>query len=214
MTPLVIPERVQHILRHPALDERAFTPTHFTPAATKAWFGTRMLHFMASGYPQHQFTQRLYNQLMHCWGFCAEYDKGGFWAEHFASTRGRISFTEQVAIHPGWGSPDHTFCDVEREVSRRVRAANLYVLLINHLCQERDAADRAEYARLQAKFACAAPQLEPVRTVYVPVPAPSPPRAPRRDGDAGQLALGLGYAHRSLGRLPGQRTTQHQARCP
>jgi len=192
VTPLVIPERVQHILRHPALDERAFTPTRFTPAATKAWFGTRMLHFMASSYPQHQFTQRLYNQLMHCWAFCAEYNKAGFWTEYFASTRGRIAFTEQVATHPGWGSPNHTFCDVEREVSRRVRAANLHGLLINHLCQEREAADRAEYARLQAKFADTAPQTEQVRTVYVPVPAPSPPRTQRQDGKAGQLALGLG----------------------
>jgi len=192
MTPLVIPERVQQILRHPALDERAFTPTRFTPATTKAWFGTHILHFMASGFPPHQFTQRFYNQLMHCFGFCAHYNKGGFWAEHFASTRARIAFVEQVATHPGWGSPEHTFCDVEREVSRRVRAANLHILLINHLCQERDETDRAEYARLQAKFAGAAPQPEPVRTVYVPVPAPSPPRAPRRDGDAGQLAFGLG----------------------
>jgi len=38
MTPFVPPEHVQHVLRHPALDERALTPTRFTPAATKAWF--------------------------------------------------------------------------------------------------------------------------------------------------------------------------------
>ena len=194
-TPVVLPDRVQHLLRQPPLDEVGFRPTKFTPASTKAWFGRHMLHFLASGFPEHQFTQRFYGQLMHCFGFCACYDRAGFWAEHFTSTRSRAAFVEQVGGHPGWGSPEHTFCDVEREVSRRVRAANLHPYLLGHLCEEREAADRAEFARLAAKYASAGTAeaaAGPVRTVYVPVPAKHVARTPRQNADTGQLAFGLG----------------------
>jgi hypothetical protein len=195
MTPVVLSERVQHLLRDPPLDEATFRPTGFTPASTKTWFGRHMLHFLASGFPEHQFTQRFYGQLMHCFGFCACYDRAGFWTEHFASTRGRAAFVEQIAGHPGWGSPERTFCDVEREVSRRVRASKLHLHLLNHLCEEQEATDRAEFARLAAKYAnpaAAEATAAPVRTVYVPITAPPAARAHRRDGDVGQLAFGLG----------------------
>lgn len=41
-TPVVLPDRVQHLLRQPPLDEAGFRPTKFTPASTKAWFGRHM----------------------------------------------------------------------------------------------------------------------------------------------------------------------------
>lgn len=190
MTRLVLPQAASHALLHPVPEAASFTPTRFTPASTKAWFAGHMLRFLSSDFPKHQFTQRFYNQLMHCFGMCAHYDREGFWTEYFTSTRNKVEFLIEVSQHPCYGSPEHTFSDVEREVIRRVNRSSLLAFYIQHLTGKRDAAERAEYARLQAKFGgISAP--EPARTVFVPVPQPPPPRTKRREGSGAQLALGL-----------------------
>ena len=190
MTPMVLPPRVVHVLRHPAPEAAAFTPTRFTPAATKAWFAGHMLRFLSSDFPRHQFTQRFYNQLMHCFGMCAHYDREGFWTEYFTSTRNKVEFLAEVSQHHPLGCPEHTFSDVEREVIRRVDQSGLLALYGQRLTREREAAERAEYARLKAKFD-GTPASAPARTASVPTPQPRPTRTECHQGGTAQLALGL-----------------------
>lgn len=193
---VAIPACMASALRDPPTTAGDFTPTRFCPAASKAWFATHMLRFVSSDFPRHQFTRRFYNQLMHCFSFIAHYDLDGFWLEYFTNTRSKVEFLEQVASHGGYGSPDHTWCDVEQEVSRRVQQSGLLLFYIQRLAGERDADERAEFARLSARFGNPAPVVGLPKPVFVPTPM-SPARSGRRPrGVAGtaQLALSLSPA--------------------
>lgn len=189
-----IPAAVVHALRDPVPSEADFTPTKFCPAASKAWFAAHWLRFASSDFPKHHFTQRFYAQLMHTSGHIAHFNRAGFWTEFFASTAGKVEFLEQTITWPCHGSPEHTWCDVERVLTRRLRSADLLGHLRRRLGTERDAAERAEFARLRAKYAGDTPRADPgvLRTVPVPANVQARERPARRQGDTTQLALGFG----------------------
>lgn len=188
-----LPAAMVRELRHPEPAAADFTPTRFCPAGTKAWFAVHALRFVSSDFPWHQFTGRFYAQLMHCWGHIAHYDLHGFWAEFFTSTRNKVEFLEQMLAWPGYGQPDHTWCDVEQLVSRRVREAGLLPFYRQRLADKESASERAELARLLAKHRPGTPGAASVPAVPAqphrprPVPANS---GPTRNGTA-QLTLGL-----------------------
>ena len=75
-----------------------------------------------------------------------------------------------------------------------MRRTDILDIYRQRLCVEQDAADRAELARLVAKYGRDAPAPDPgiLRTVLVPMNRPAPPRPAHRRDDTGQLALGLG----------------------
>ena len=131
---------------------------------------------------------------MNCFGLTAHYDEAGFWTEYFASNAGKVEFLQQVVSHPCYGDPCHTFSDAEREIIRRVRRTDVLDLYRQRLGAEQDAADRAELARLIAKYGRDATAPDPgiLRTVLVPMNRPAAPRPAHRRDDTGQLALGLG----------------------
>lgn len=185
MTRIMLPASVVQVLRHPELDASAFAPTRFTPASTKAWFARHTLHFMASDCPRHQFTRRFYSQLVHCFSMAPHYGPRGFWTEHFATTRGKVEFIEQVLRDPGSGTPNHAWHDVEREISRRLRQSGLLDLCRQHAAGEQDAAGRAELARLTAKHGQRSSAIGsgPMRAM--------PARVPQHRDKGNQLALGL-----------------------
>ena len=94
---------------------------------------------------------------------------------------------------PCYGDPTHTFSDVEREIQRRLRQVDLLSLYQGTDRAEREAAERAELARLKARF-------EPDG-----VPVPMPPHEPdsfkppsrsmsraSRSSTPGQLDLAIG----------------------
>ena len=194
MTRITLPHSVVHALCDPVPEARDFTPTRFTPASTKAWFAGHMLHFLASDCPRHQFTQRFHNQLVHCFALTPHYGLRSFWTEHFATARGKTAFVEHVLRHSGSGTSNHAWRDVERKIGRRLRQSGLPDLYRQHSAGEQDAADRAELARLMAKYGQDVPAPDPgiLRTVLVPMNRPAPPRPVRRRDDTGQLALGSG----------------------
>ena len=195
MTPIALPASIVHALRHPAPQEQAFTPTRFCPASTKVWFAVHYLRFASCDFQRHQFTMLFYQQLMHCFGHIAHYSITGFWTEFFTSTAGKVEFLEQTLAYPCYGRPDVTWSDVERAIIARLKRAGLLDLYRRHHGIEQDAAERAELARLLAKHGSDKPAVDPgiLRTVLVPTHRPSPATTPRRrDGDSGQLALGLG----------------------
>ena len=189
-----IPAAIVHALRDPVPSEVDFTPTKFCPAASKAWFVAHWLRFASSDFPKHHFTQRFYGRLMHTSGHVAHFNRAGFWTEFFTSTAGKVDFLEQTIAWHCHGSPEHTWCDVERELTRRLHSADLLGHLRRRLGTERDAAERAEFARLRAKYAANTPRADPgvLRTVPVPANVRSRERPARRQGDTTQLTLGFG----------------------
>lgn len=194
MNPTALPAEVVRALRDPVPDAKDFAPTQFRPAASKSWFVEHFTRFLSADFPQHQFTQRFYGQLMNCFGFIAHYNKSGFWTEYFTSNTGKIEFLGQVLSHPCYGDPCHTFSDAEREIIKRVRRTDILDIYQQRLCVEQDAADRAELARLMEKYGQGPAPADPgvLLTVLVPMNRPSPPRPLRCRDDTGQLALGLG----------------------
>ena len=194
MTRITLLHSVVHALRDPVPEARDFTPTRFTPSSTKAWFAGHMLHFLASDCPRHQFTQRFHNQLVHSFALTPHYGLRGFWTEHFATARGKAAFVEHVLRHSGSGTSNHAWRDVEREIGRRLRQSGLLDLYRQHSVGEQDAADRAELARLMAKYGQDVPAPDPgiLPTVLVPVNRSALLRPVRRRDDTGQLALSSG----------------------
>ena len=178
---------------HPP-QEADFTPTRFQPASSKVWFTQHYLRFVSSGFPRHGFTQRFYGQLMHTFGMVANYSLTGFWAEYFTSTRNTVEFLAETVSHPCYGQPSYTWCDVERFIIRRLRDADLLGIYRARLRGEDEARDRAELARLLARYpagaAGAAAAVPAPRTMPV-APVAYGSATPARAAPA-QLTLGLG----------------------
>lgn len=195
-----IPAKMVRALREPAPTAADFTPTRFCPASTKAWFAVHYLRFVSSDFPRHQFTNRFYQQLMHTFGHIAHYDLAGFWSEFFTNLEGKVEFLRQTVQHPCHGQPDHTWCDVERAVIRRLRQVDLLGFYRDALHRRQDDAERAEFARLKAKFdGVQAPVTTDVlpagrmpRTGLATTHAVATRRPGARTDAEGQLALGLG----------------------
>ena len=188
-TEAALPARVVQALRYPEPIEADFTPTRFTPARTKCWFAVHYLRFISSDFPRHQFTQRFYSQLMQHFGMIAHYDLMGFWTEFFTSTANKVEFLDQTVRHPCYGQPDHTWSDVERLIIQRLRVADLLTLYQSRLRAECHAGERAELARLLAKYGDDKPDPGILRTVLVPCAAPATSRSSKATS---QLALSLG----------------------
>ena len=188
--PFTLPPAIIRALREPVLTAADFTPMKFTPADTKAWFANHFLRFVSSDFPKHHFTLRFYRQVMHTFGHIAHYDAAGYWAEFFTSTTGKIEFIEQAVHYPCYGDPTHTFSDVEREIGRRLRQVRLLDLYRERGQADRDAAERAEFARLKARFE---PGDRPVPALAT-IPPPVPPlgRTGRKPVPVEQLALAIG----------------------
>ena len=190
----MIPASIVRALRDPAPVEGDFTPTTFCPAATKAWFAVHYLRFVSSDFPKHQFTDRFYRQLMHTFGHIAHFDKLGFWTEFFTTAAGKVEFLAQTVQWPCHGQPAHTWCDVERAIIRRLRQTDLLGIYRQKLRHDREAAERAEFARLKAKYDGEQPAVDRgvLRTVLAPSATLGARRTGARGGAAEQLALGLG----------------------
>jgi len=148
----VIPPAIVNTLRNPGPTASDFLPTKFMPADTKAWFAVHFLRFASADFPKHHFTQRFYDRVMNTFGMIAHYDRMGFWTEYFTSTAGKVEFIEQVIEWPCYGDPNDTFSDAEREIQRRLRQVDLLGLYRKLSRAERDTAERAEFARLKARF--------------------------------------------------------------
>lgn len=170
----------------PPLAAAAFAPTTWSTAEGKAAFANALLHFLEADCPRAQWRKPLYQRLSLSFGMIAHYDAAGFWAHYFDSRAGKVSFLRDVLAHGCWGSPDHTFCDVEREVIRRLRLCRTLEAHLALLAAEREVAERAELARLRAKY----DGVPPTRHADLPIFG-SPPPARRRGAkpDAGPTLL-------------------------
>jgi hypothetical protein len=59
---------IPHALRTPSFRDSEFTPTEWSSAADKAWFGNHLLRFIAEDFPPILSTKRFYNHLSMTFG--------------------------------------------------------------------------------------------------------------------------------------------------
>jgi hypothetical protein len=150
----------------PALEAKSFIPTKFATTEDKAWFCNALLKFLANDCPEGAFTKRLYHRLSLTFGNIAHYDKSGFYSCCFNSTGSKIAFLHQIISWPTYGGPDYTYCDVERVIIARIKASGLLACYQSQLNAETQRLERAQLARLKAKY----------ETAAAPTPATIPAR--------------------------------------
>ena len=85
-------------------------------------------------------------------GISRNYNRDGYYSVFFERDADKVVFLDQTLRWPCYGDPTYTFCDVERAVQRRLRAANVIEVF---RMREADATRKRELdilARLQAKY--------------------------------------------------------------
>jgi hypothetical protein len=102
--------------------------------------------FVESGYERKKFTQDLYRALHFSFGFIAHYDIDGFYAERFAGWERRANTFAQILERRGAPTP------FEEAVRAFVVGENLFALAKSAAALELERVERAELARLKAKY--------------------------------------------------------------
>lgn len=131
----------------------SFTATKWDDADTKARFARQFVRFVESDFSERQFTQVFYKRLSLTFGHIAHFNRHGFYETFFASTEGKVRFLRQTLRHPCWGDPSYTYSDVERALQSWLRQNGVLDRHERRLAEEQEAAERAELARLRAKYA-------------------------------------------------------------
>jgi hypothetical protein len=130
-----------------------FTPSRWEDAEAKARFARRFIRLVESDFAERDFPQALYRRLSSCFGHIAHYNRQGFYEEFFTATEGKVRFLNMTLGHPGWGDLAFTYSDVERALQSWLHQNGVLGRYERRLAAEQEAAERAELARLQAKYA-------------------------------------------------------------
>lgn len=130
-----------------------FTPTQWDTAQDKAAFAKQFVRFIRSDFAAKHFADKFYRRLLNTFGHIAHYNRGGFWAECFTATADKVRFLEQCLQHPCYGDAAWTYSDVERVLQAWLQADGTLERYRQRLAEESEAAERAELARLQRKYA-------------------------------------------------------------
>jgi len=144
----------------PKTSRPVFTPDQFTPyddprwgsAVDKARYANHFVRFVLGGFRSTQFPRWFYVQTSFMWGHIAEYSRDGFYATWLADTPSRARFLTRCVRGGGYGSPTHTYVDVERAIASWVRDSGVLETTIRAAVAEVERTERANLARLQAKY--------------------------------------------------------------
>ena len=148
----MLPSTVVRALTTPAFEPDHFTATQWSTAEDKVKFANALMKFIADEFPRQSFSKSLYQRLNNTFGHIAHYNQNGFYSVFFERDADKLAFLDQTLRWPCYGDPTYTFCDVERAVQRRLRAANVIEVF---RMREADATRTRELdilARLQAKY--------------------------------------------------------------
>ena len=130
-----------------------FTPTRWDSAEEKARFARQFIRFVKSDFAERDFSNAFYRRLALSFGHIAHFNRQGFYQEFFTATRGKVRFLRMTLAHSGWGDPGFTYSDVERALQSWLHQNGVLGRYERRLAAEQEAAERAELARLQAKYA-------------------------------------------------------------
>lgn len=139
-------------LTKPVFTADQFTPTRWSSAADKAKFANHFVRFVANDFPAGIFYRDFYTRLSNCFGHIAHYDRGGFYSVWFTSTERKLAFVQRVLDFTCYGSPEYTFCDVEKVLRAWLRENELHLHLAVERGHEVMVAEKAQLAHLQAKY--------------------------------------------------------------
>lgn len=166
----MLPSTIVRALTTPTFEPEQFTATQLSTIEDKAKFANALMKFIAHEFPRQSFGKTLYQRLSNTFGHIANYNRDGFYSVFFERDADKVAFLDQTLRWPCHGDPTYTFCDVERAVQQRLRAANVIEVF---RMRESDATRKRELdilVRLQAKYG-------PSRESPSPSPQTSPPQA-------------------------------------
>ncbi len=129
-----------------------FTHTQWDTREDKAKFANHFVRFVESGYKETLFHDWFYKRLSNTFGHIAHYDREGFYATMFTSPQSRLRFAHITSEQGGYGDPKFTYSDVESALKRWACAYGLVEKAVAELSDSTERAERAELARLQAKY--------------------------------------------------------------
>lgn len=129
-----------------------YTATEWSTVKDKERFVKQFKAFVLSDFARTKFPKWFYNRLLNCFGMIAHYDIYGFYATFFEDTAGKVDFAQQCLEYPCYGDPARTFSDVERDLQVWLAEQTILPKLQGQKAANREAVERAELARLQAKY--------------------------------------------------------------
>ncbi len=148
----MLPATIVRAVTTPAFQPNQFIATQWSTAEDKAKFANALMKFIAHEFPRPAFSKALYQRLSNTFGHIANYNRHGYYSVFFERDADKVVFLDLTLRWPCYGDPTYTFCDVERSVQRRLRAANVIEVF---RMREADATRKRELdalARLQAKY--------------------------------------------------------------
>jgi hypothetical protein len=147
----MLPSTLVRALTTPAFTDH-FTATQWCAAEDKAKFANALMKFIALEFPRQSFGKSLYQRLSNTFGHIAHPNQDEYYSTFFERDADKVVFLDQTLCWPCYGDPTYTFCDVERAVQRRLRAANVVEVF---RMREADATRKRELdilGRLQTKY--------------------------------------------------------------
>lgn len=130
-----------------------FVATKWSTADDKARFANHFVNFVEEGFPSSLFYLWFYKELSDCFGHIAHYDRAGFFGTFFSDEEGKVDFLKVCLEYPCYGSPKHTFCDVEIVLQDWLRENHVLDTQEDIAKEMLDQADWEQYQHLQKKFA-------------------------------------------------------------
>lgn len=128
------------------------TSTEFHTAEEKEKVLEQFKRFLSVGCPKHLFTKLLYDYASNMYGHIANYNRDGYWETWFAGSEEIVRWMRRAMEHAVCGDPAFTRSDVERALSEWLRSGGLLAGYEHCVAEEVEMAERAELARLQAKY--------------------------------------------------------------
>ena len=95
-----------------------YTPTQWSTSADKEKFYKHTLRFVQGGFKETVFYKWYYKRLSLCFGHIAHYNKVGFYDTWFATPGKQLSWIQHVLSYPCYGSPAHSYADVEHDIRK------------------------------------------------------------------------------------------------
>lgn len=114
-----------------------------------------ILKFIDSDFAPEKFTTRVYSGgdggdgLMYQFGHIAHYNKHGFYAEWFNDDADRLEWLRLVERGGAYGEPNNA---IEFRIQAHIREQGLLARYEAHIAAVKEVRERAELARLSAKY--------------------------------------------------------------
>jgi hypothetical protein len=130
-----------------------FAATKWEGPEKKALFARQFIRFVESDFARNTFPHTFYLRLSLTFGHIAHYNHAGFFETFFTTTADKVRFLRMTLAHQCYGDPGFSYSDVERALQSWLHQNGILAKYEQKLADEQEAAERAELARLQTKYA-------------------------------------------------------------